>query len=406
MDSDKTSWMIKNAEGQIFGPASLETIKEWAAGGRIGPLDEISTDKQSWQGVRTLPELELHWVAEIEPGSFYGPVHRRALEELVQQGVVSDTAVLFKLTTIATDNQSQSLQQEVKQLTGELAKLEKKQKSSERKLEKQNQELEKQKQELEKQKWELAENKKNITELNKERKKLCKMLEDERTQTAVLNTTLQDMEIGQEKLRQELTERVGKLTTIAAEYAQVEQALQTVEAERDNLRQELDRQEQALKVVQRESARVGQLLQAAEERVESLSQAQTEQAALQASQYAVEWERRQQMLVRVSRELNRIVAELEEEGQIEPEHESGEGCETAEVLEAEPVEVQEGVFAAQGAAPFFSKCETHPQEKEEIPPVRGVAGNGSRMSMAELEKQAQRELQKLGKNAGAFFTRK
>ena len=55
----------------------------------------VSEDAATWLPVIHLPGLDMDWVAEISPGIFYGPIHRQALENLRNDGAIPPTALLF-----------------------------------------------------------------------------------------------------------------------------------------------------------------------------------------------------------------------------------------------------------------------------------------------------------------------
>jgi hypothetical protein len=92
----KRAWRIRTDKGEVYGPADLETLKAWARDGRVAPTSELSEDGATWLPVTNIIELEMDWVAEVTPGTFYGPVHRAALDELVRDGSLTAGAGLFR----------------------------------------------------------------------------------------------------------------------------------------------------------------------------------------------------------------------------------------------------------------------------------------------------------------------
>ncbi len=89
------NWTIRNEKGTTFGPASLETLRGWARDGRIAPTSEASANGTDWVSVTAL-DLSMDWIAEISPATFYGPIHRNALEELLREGSLAVSAAVFK----------------------------------------------------------------------------------------------------------------------------------------------------------------------------------------------------------------------------------------------------------------------------------------------------------------------
>ena len=92
----KRVWRVRTDKGDIFGPADIETLKAWARDGRLAPTNEIADDGQNWTAVTSLRELEMDWVAEVTTGSFYGPIHREALAELLREGSIGAAAPVFR----------------------------------------------------------------------------------------------------------------------------------------------------------------------------------------------------------------------------------------------------------------------------------------------------------------------
>jgi DNA repair exonuclease SbcCD ATPase subunit len=95
-DASAGSWRIRTEKGEIFGPADLDTLKAWARDGRIAPSSEISADEGPWQPVTRVRGLEMDWVAEVTNGTFYGPIHRAALDELLHDGSLAGRVALFR----------------------------------------------------------------------------------------------------------------------------------------------------------------------------------------------------------------------------------------------------------------------------------------------------------------------
>ena len=91
-----SGWLIRSERGETFGPVELSTLQAWAAEGRIAPASEISSDGIQWRPVTAQRELEMVWVAEVSPGSFYGPIHRQAMDELLRDGSIAAHSLLYR----------------------------------------------------------------------------------------------------------------------------------------------------------------------------------------------------------------------------------------------------------------------------------------------------------------------
>ncbi len=78
----------------VYGPVTLETLRQWAREGRIGPGCEVSPDGHQWIAADQIPELGLHWWMKLPDGRWYGPVHLTAAAALAaEHGLSHDLAV-------------------------------------------------------------------------------------------------------------------------------------------------------------------------------------------------------------------------------------------------------------------------------------------------------------------------
>ena len=89
------SWHVRNEKGETFGPVDLESLRAWACDGRLAPTNEVSENGCQWRLATSVRSLEMDWVAEVAPGTFYGPIHRRAMEELVKDGSIAAQCFFF-----------------------------------------------------------------------------------------------------------------------------------------------------------------------------------------------------------------------------------------------------------------------------------------------------------------------
>ncbi len=88
-------WHVRNEQGETFGPVDFETLKVWACDGRLAPTSEVSEGGAEWSLATSVRALEMDWVAEVTPGTFYGPIHRRAMTELVKDGSLGAQSAFF-----------------------------------------------------------------------------------------------------------------------------------------------------------------------------------------------------------------------------------------------------------------------------------------------------------------------
>ena len=80
---------MKQADGAVFGPLPLSQLRQWALDACISPLDKVSTDEIHWMKAPMLPELDMDYLLEVEPGLFYGPTTIGAIREFLTNGEIS-----------------------------------------------------------------------------------------------------------------------------------------------------------------------------------------------------------------------------------------------------------------------------------------------------------------------------
>ena len=62
------SYQIKSADGQIYGPASIDDLKTWIGEGRVDGETQVSrSDAEQWVAARSLPELGLGPAVSLAP---------------------------------------------------------------------------------------------------------------------------------------------------------------------------------------------------------------------------------------------------------------------------------------------------------------------------------------------------
>jgi peptidoglycan hydrolase CwlO-like protein len=104
-------WQVRDENGAIFGPVDFSALKSWVADGRVSPVSEVSSDGEEWVLAVLVNDFEMNCVADIEPGSFYGPIHRKAMRELIAAGSISaDAKVYCKDSKIEAASQPHSVE--------------------------------------------------------------------------------------------------------------------------------------------------------------------------------------------------------------------------------------------------------------------------------------------------------
>ncbi len=99
----KEEWYVRSADGKVYGPADLSSLVEWAKEGRIEPTGFVSCDRKEWKPAQLLPELEMTWVVESEPGKFFGPFNREVVIRLSASGAISNGANVYRRHDLAVD---------------------------------------------------------------------------------------------------------------------------------------------------------------------------------------------------------------------------------------------------------------------------------------------------------------
>ncbi len=96
-------WYVRSETGEVYGPATKEALIAWAKEGRISPVGFVSQDRKEWMPAQLMPELEMKWVVESEPGKFFGPFHRQVVISLAQSGQIPEGANVYRRHDLAVD---------------------------------------------------------------------------------------------------------------------------------------------------------------------------------------------------------------------------------------------------------------------------------------------------------------
>ncbi len=84
-------YLLKVADNEIFGPAPLDQLRNWAAEAKISPLDRVSNDeRRSWQRAPMITGLQMDWLVEMPDGFLYGPTSVGTLQEFLATGEIDD----------------------------------------------------------------------------------------------------------------------------------------------------------------------------------------------------------------------------------------------------------------------------------------------------------------------------
>jgi len=88
------SWFLRKSNGVEYGPTDLETLRAWAADGRIAPDDQISRDRETWTPAPDEVLLEIEWAVTTDQGDAGGPFHLRTCADWLRDGVLPPETLL------------------------------------------------------------------------------------------------------------------------------------------------------------------------------------------------------------------------------------------------------------------------------------------------------------------------
>ena len=107
-------WFVRTEDGRVYGPADVASLVAWAQDGRIEPSGFVSRDRLSWTPAQLMPELEMKWLIETEPGKVFGPFNRALVISLFARGSVSADAKAYRLHELPVDRDPPPVVKEVR----------------------------------------------------------------------------------------------------------------------------------------------------------------------------------------------------------------------------------------------------------------------------------------------------
>jgi hypothetical protein len=97
------TWRVKKApDDAIYGPVDVETLKEWANSAQIAPEDMVDESDENWRPAPQIDLLEMLWLVKLPGGEIYGPTTVGTLREFINEGLVTEKT----LATHAKTHQS------------------------------------------------------------------------------------------------------------------------------------------------------------------------------------------------------------------------------------------------------------------------------------------------------------
>ena len=112
MCAKETNWYLRKPDGSEYGPVTTSELLRWATQSRIVAGNGVSSDRETWQKVEDIPELEMNWMAQRPDGREYGPFNIAATRELFEHDVLPADAMLTNRTTRQSVTVDQVLNEE------------------------------------------------------------------------------------------------------------------------------------------------------------------------------------------------------------------------------------------------------------------------------------------------------
>jgi len=94
---------VRTEAGQVYGPASQDSLRTWAEEGRIEPTGFLSRDRINWMPAQLMSELGMKWLVETEPGKVYGPFNRQVVIRLCREKQAGEHVRVYRLHEFAVD---------------------------------------------------------------------------------------------------------------------------------------------------------------------------------------------------------------------------------------------------------------------------------------------------------------
>jgi hypothetical protein len=84
-------WRVRKApDNSIYGPVDTEMLKEWANSAQIAPDDMIDESDENWRSAPEIDFLEMMWLVKLPGGEVYGPTSVGTLREFINEGLVTE----------------------------------------------------------------------------------------------------------------------------------------------------------------------------------------------------------------------------------------------------------------------------------------------------------------------------
>ncbi len=413
-------WYVRNDQGEQFGPVDLETLNVWAGDGRLSPTNEISDNASEWRLATSLRELGMDWVAEVTPGAFYGPIHHKAMQELVKEGALKDVGAFFARSDVKAENLR--IVSNADENDGEKAKRD----DAQKKVESLEAEVKALRTKQTAEQSELLCARKELSTLSDQ---VISMRAKEASLTGALTEQSKRFDAELEHLKQavqraetvsierasRIAELEGQLAGKARDDELRSQAVKRVEALENELKQAHQKMEQGAKAVAISQTREQELGASLATVQQALAKESSEAKELRTVVQSMrgEQDEMQKALTAAQQRNQKVETILRQAVDLFATKENVEGCQQGTAKSVEPIEVIEAevlspepvVRNSQPSSESAGHAENI-RSKPRPPVVNHTRQTHPGLSLADLEQQARREIERLGAQGKSFFKKK
>ncbi|MFV1995213.1 MAG: hypothetical protein ACC661_07235 [Verrucomicrobiales bacterium] len=95
---DNSIWFLKKHDEDeiVFGPADLESLRDWAMAAKISPMDWVSNDNQkTWERAPMVDQLHMDWLVEVSNDFLYGPTTIGTVQEFLANGEITGNTTVI-----------------------------------------------------------------------------------------------------------------------------------------------------------------------------------------------------------------------------------------------------------------------------------------------------------------------
>ena len=84
-------WRVKKSpDDAIYGPVDVDTLKEWANSAQIAPEDMVDENDDNWRRAPEIDFLDMLWLVKLPGGQIYGPTTVGTLREFINENLVTE----------------------------------------------------------------------------------------------------------------------------------------------------------------------------------------------------------------------------------------------------------------------------------------------------------------------------